>query len=351
MRQSTVGKVMVLNAPRQIGYEDYPDDPLPPDGVRIKTLYSGISAGTEMTQYRGTSPHLHKEWDVDARLFRAGREASLSYPVRTWGYEQVGEVIEVGEAVTGVAPGAHVFGTWGHRTHHLANVEYALPRLMPPGLDPVLGIYSHIGAIALNGVHDGRVRIGETVAVFGLGVLGQIVAQAARRSGARVIAIDLHDSRLDMARRLGADTTLNAAQVSVAEAIRDLTGGRGADVCFEVTGSTRALNEAIRAAAYSARVVAMGFFQGEAQGLFLGEEFHHNRINVVCSQISGTDPELKYRWDKLRLWQSAIRLQADGLLDLRPLISHTAPFERAAELYSLLDQAPEQVMQAVLEFS
>jgi len=72
---------------------------------------------------------------------------------------------------------------------------------------------------------------------------------------------------------------------------------------------------------------------------------------VVCSQISGTDPELKYRWDKLRLWQSAIRLQADGLLDLRPLISHTAPFERAAELYALLDQAPEQVMQAVLEFS
>ena len=75
---------MVLNAPRQIGYEDCPDDPLPPDGVRIKTLYSGISAGTEMTQYRGTSPHLHKEWDVDARLFRAGREP-LNYPVRTWG--------------------------------------------------------------------------------------------------------------------------------------------------------------------------------------------------------------------------------------------------------------------------
>ena len=121
-------------------------------------------------------------------------------------------------------------------------------------------------------------------------------------------------------------------------------------MCFEVSGSTLALNEAIRAAAYSARVVAMGFFQGEAQGLFLGEEFHHNRINVVCSQIGGTDPELKYRWDKLRLWQAAIRLQADGLLHLRALISHIAPFERAGELFTLLDQSPDQIMQAVLEF-
>ncbi len=345
-----MGKMMVLNAPRSIGYEDYPDESLPSDGVRIRTLYSGISAGTELTQYRGTSPHLHKRWNTDKRLFVAGQETSLTYPVRIWGYEEVGEVIEVGTAVTGIAPGALVFGTWGHRTHHVATPDYVFPRLMPPGVDSILGIFSHIGAIALNGIHDGSIRIGETVAVFGLGVLGQIVAQAARQSGAHVIAVDLHTSRLELARVLGAHTILNAAQEDAAETIKDLTGGRGADVCFEVTGSTRALNEAIRAAAYSARVVAMGFFQGDAQGLFLGEEFHHNRINVVCSQIGGTAPDLTYRWDKLRLWQAAIRLQAEGLLNLHPLISHTAPFEEAPDLFALLDQAPEQVMLAVLEF-
>ena len=195
-------------------------------------------------------------------------------------------------------------------------------------------------------VHDGGVRIGETGGVRP----GVWPDRGSGAASARAVSRSTCTTPGGHGPQGGADD-LNAAQVSVAEAIKDLTGGRGADVCFEVTGSTRALNEAIRAAAYSARVVAMGFFQGEAQGLFLGEEFHHNRINVVCSQISGTDPELKYRWDKLRLWQSAIRLQADGLLDLRPLISHTAPFERAAELYALLDQAPEQVMQAVLEFS
>jgi len=345
-----MGTLLTLAAPRQLGYADYPDEPLAPDAVRIRTLYSGISAGTELAQYRGTSPFLHKRWDADARLFVAGDETSLSYPVRSLGYEEVGEVIEVGEAVTDIPLGARIFGTWNHRTTYSAPAEYARLRLMPAGLDPRCGIFSHLGAIALNGVHDGRVRIGETVAVFGLGALGQIVAQAARQSGATVIGIDLHEARLQMARDLGAHVTLHAAQDCVAETIKDLTGGRGADVCFEVTGATAALNEAIRAAAYSARVVAMGFFQGAAQGLFLGEEFHHNRINVVCSQISGVDPELKYRWDKPRLWRAAIQLQADGLLNLLPLITHTAPFERAAELFRALDETPDQVLQAVIEF-
>jgi threonine dehydrogenase-like Zn-dependent dehydrogenase len=70
----------------------------------------------------------------------------------------------------------------------------------------------------------------------------------------------------------------------------------------------------------------------------------------VCSQISGTDPELKYRWDKLRLWQTAIQLQADGLLNLFPLITHRVPFSQTAELFDLIDKSPTEIMQAVIEF-
>ncbi|MBI5300495.1 MAG: zinc-binding dehydrogenase [Chloroflexi bacterium] len=345
-----MGKALIVTAPRQLEYETYDDDAvLEPDQVRIKMLYSGISAGTEMTQYRGTNPFMQKHWDEARRLFLPGEGISWEYPIHNLGYEEVGEVIEIGAAVTDVPLGARVFGTWGHRTHHVANLDYVRPRVMPRAADPVFGIFSHIGAVALNGVHDAHLRIGDTVAVFGLGALGQIVAQAARQSGARVIGIDLHETRLAMAKQLGAPVTLNARE-KIAEAIKDLTDGRGADVCIEVSGATPALNEAIRAAAYSARVVAMGFFQGEAKGLYLGEEFHHNRVNLVGSQISGVDPEAKYRWDKLRLWQTAIRLQHEGILNLRPLITHTASFERATELFELLDRAPEQVVQAMIEF-
>lgn len=345
-----MGKVLVLTAPRRSGYQTYDDAPLKPDEVRIRTLYSGISAGTELTLYRGTNPYLSKQWDEKRRLFLPDTETSLNYPVTNLGYEEVGEIVDVGADVKDVPVGTQIFGTWGHRTHHIAPLSYVIPRLMPPGADPIFGIFSHLGAIALNGVHDAAIRLGETVAVFGMGALGQIVAQMARRSGARVIAVDLHDNRLEMAKTSGADITLNASRDPVAERIKDLTDGRGADVCIEVSGSTAALNEAIRAVAYSSRVVALGFFQGQANQLVLGEEFHHNRINIVCSQISGVSPELQHRWTKLRLWQRAIQLQAEGVLDLRPIITHRAPFEQAAALFDTLDQRPEEVVHAVMEF-
>lgn len=345
-----MGQVLVFSQPQTIGFEAEEDRPLSPTELRVQTLYSGISAGTELTAYRGSNPYLHKQWDVERRLFVPAEKTSLEYPVRGWGYEEVGQVIEVGAEVEDVPLGTRVFGIWGHRTHHVLTADYARDRLMPEGLDSILGIFSHLGSIALNGIHDGRIRLGETVAVFGLGALGQIVAQAARKSGARVIGVDLHERRLELARELGAHITLNAATERTAEAIKELTNGRGADVCFEVTGSTRALNEAVRAAAYSGRVVAMGFFQGEAQGLYLGEEFHHNRVNIVCSQISGVDPELNYRWNRLRLAQSAIQLQAEGALNLRPLITHIEPFANAAVLFETLDHTPEQVVQAVIKF-
>jgi threonine dehydrogenase-like Zn-dependent dehydrogenase len=345
-----MGKALVVAGPRQLAYLDYEDPALKPDEVRIQTLYSGISAGTEMTQYRATSPYMHKRWDEATRLYLESETPSWPYPVPNIGYEEVGRVVEVGAAVHDIPLGTLIFGPWWHRTHYVASAEWARQRFLPQGADPLIGIFSHIGAVGLNGVHDGRVRIGETVAVFGMGTPGQIVAQAARASGARVIAVDMLDGRLEMAQRLGAHVTLNPKRVKAAEEIKRLTDNRGADVVFEVSGSSVALNEAIRAAAYSGRVVTMGAYQGESRGLYLGEEFHHNRVNLVCSQISGVDPELKYRWDKLRLQQAAVRLQAEGLLNLTPLITHRAPFERATELFELIDRAPENVVQAVIEF-
>ena len=182
-----MGQALVVTAPHQLAYETFDDVALKPDEVRIQTLFSGISAGTEMTQYRGTNPFMHKRWDEAHRLFVPGEKISWDYPVRNLGYEEVGEIVELGSAVHDIALGTHVFGTWGHRTHHVANLDYVRPRLMPRDADPIFGIFSHIGAVALNGTHDAHIRIGDTVAVFGLGTLGQIVAQAAQQSGARSI--------------------------------------------------------------------------------------------------------------------------------------------------------------------
>lgn len=366
----------VLRAPRELRVESYDEAPLVSGQVRVATLHSGISAGTELSTYRGTNPHLHKRWDTSLRLFTPRAENTTTYPVRDLGYEEVGRVVERGPDVSEVALGDVVFGTWGHRSQHVLNASDARDRRLPPGLDPLAGIFSHIGSTALNGVHDGGPRIGETVAVFGLGVLGQIVAQLAKRSGARVIGIDALPARLRMAQELGAvdvvievpsaDAVPVAAQDASSETfagasadaapagdissyLRDLTDGRGADVAFEVSGNVTALHQAIRSVAYAARVVAMGFYQGGAAALSLGEEFHHNRVTLVSSQISGVAPERSYRWSRLRLAQTVMRLQADGTLHLTPLVTHRFPLEAASEAFALLDHDPAAALQVVLD--
>lgn len=331
----------------QIAAEDSP--PLNDNEVRIRTLYSGISAGTELTAYRGTNPYLNKKWDQDRRLFVPG-ETTLSYPVNGWGYEEVGEVIETGHSVTRLTVGDRIWGTWGHRSETVQSEERAAPRILPAAADPRIGIFSQIGAIALNVILDADIHVGETVAVFGLGVPGQLVAQLARLNGARVIAVDGIADRRATAEHLGADELLDPSDGAVAERIRALTDGRGADVCLEVSGNYGALHEAIRSVAYSSRVVAAGFMQGEGADLRLGEEFHHNRVAVIASQISGVAPALQHRWDQYRLASTIVGLAVQGRIDTTSLISHMLPFAQAGDAFRMLDEHPEKALQVVLDF-
>ena len=341
---------LVLAGPKRLEFEPLTREPLPAGSLRVETLYSGISAGTELSQYRGTNPFMNRRWDQAHRVFREDAAASWTWPLRSLGYEEVGRVVETGADVGAVRDGDLVFGTWGHRTFHVLAEQDALARRLPQGADPRIGIFSHIGAVALNGVHDARIRIGELVVVFGLGVPGQIVMQAARHSGAEVIGVDPVAARRELALRLGAHRVLDPNAVSISDSVKSETGGRGADVCIEVSGAPAALTEAMRTVAYSSRVVALGFFQGEAQGLRLGDEFHHNRIELISSQISGVAPDIAHRWNKLRLWQTAVRLQHEGMLDLVPLISDLVPFRQAPRLFERLDDGDAGIMQAVLAF-
>lgn len=342
-------RALVLTSARQLAFEDISDRPLAPDEVRIRTLYSGVSAGTELSQYRATSPYMNRQWDADRKVFRDG-EPSWSFPVRNLGYEEVGDIVETGSQVKELRVGQKLYGTWGHRTGHIMREADVGGRVLPDGAEPRIGVFSHIGAVALNGVHDAHIRIGDLVVVFGLGVPGQVVVQAAAASGATVVGVDPVPARREMAERGGAAFTLDPNAVSISDAIKDRNQGKGADVCIEVSGFLPALSEAIRTVTYAGRVVAMGFFQGEARGLFLGDEFHHNRIELISSQISGVAPEASHRWSKPRLWRTAVELQHKGVLNLLPLITDEVPFDHAPQLFERLDQGDAAILQSVLTF-
>ncbi len=344
-----MGRAVTFEGPREVGIREYEERPLRPHEVRLRTLYSGISAGTEMTAYRGSNPYLSKRWEEDRRLFVNG-ETTLKYPIEGWGYEEVGEVAEVGPGVTRIATGDFVWGAWGHRSTKVVAENWAAERKLHPRVDPVVGIFSMIGAAALGAVLDADVHVGEYVAVFGLGPPGQIAAQLARLNGGTMIAVDSIPKRLELAGSLGAAHVVDFTKRGPAEEIKRLTGGMGADVSLEISGSYRALQEAIRATAYNSRVVSAGFFQGEGAGLFLGEEFHHNRVQVVSSQVFGSSPAIDHRWTFERLTRTVVALAVEGRLALEPLVTHTFRVDEAAEAFRLLDENPAEAVQVVLEF-
>ncbi|WP_406273087.1 zinc-binding alcohol dehydrogenase [Actinacidiphila glaucinigra] len=346
-------RVVQFTGPRQVEVAPSESVPLPPGHLRVRTRYSGISAGTELTAYRGTNPYLTRTWDPEARLFRDGA-AGIEYPVAGWGYSEVGEVTEVSPELTDVpampAVGDLVWGIWGHRSEGVVPAERMVGHVLPAGLEPLAGAFARVGAIAYNAVLGADVHLGEDVAVFGQGVIGLLTTRLAQLNGARVTAVDALDVRLAKAGEYGATTTLNARTDAVAERIRAATDGRGADVAIEISGAYPALHDALRSVAVGGRVVASGFYQGDGVGLRLGDEFHHNRVQLICSQIGGVPPQLSGRWTVERLQQTFLRLVAEGHVDVRSLVSHVVPVADAAEAYVLLDERPADALQVVLEF-
>lgn len=314
--------------------------------VRVRTLYSGVSAGTELTAYRGTNPYLSRRWDTERRLFAEGQ--THAYPLAGWGYQEVGEVVEAAPDVADPPVGSLVWGIWGHRAEAVVAAEKLEGHVLPPGADPLTGVFARVGAIALNAVHAADVHLGDQVAVFGQGVIGLLATRLAVLSGARVVAADALADRLALARRFGATETFDVASGSVAEFMRKRI--EGADSVIELSGSHAGLHEAIRTVRKGGRVVAAGFYQGDGIGLRLGEEFHHNQVQLVSSQIGGVASWLAHRWDVERMQRTFMELVHRGEVDAGELISHVMPVDRAADAFDLLDKHQSEVLQLVFEF-
>lgn len=349
-----MGTVVQFVGPHRVEVVETQPERLGAGAVRVRTLYSGISAGTELTAYRGTNPYLTRVWDEQRRLFVEG-DASQTYPVVGWGYSEVGEVIEISPDVAGAAGvpavGDVVWGIWGHRSEAVVPAAKLADHVVPAGLEPLAASFARVGAVALNGVLCADVHLGETVAVLGQGVIGLLATRMATLNGGRVVACDAIPSRLALAQEFGAAETVDVTTESAAERIRVATEGRGADVAIELSGTYRALHEAVRSVGVGGRVVASGFYQGEGNGLRLGEEFHHNRVEIVSSQIGGVPWRLAGRWDQDRMNRTFLRLAADGALDPVRLVTHRVRVADVSEAYELLDQRPADALQVVLDYT
>ncbi len=349
-------KIMVYDGPRQITVQNAPELPMKENEVRIQTICSGLSHGTEMSVYRGAAPFFRRKYDPDTRLFEdADITETWQYPIKScdpgvWymGYANVGKVIEVGTAVKSVKVGDVVYSSAPHQSEVVRAETDVI--VLPDRIKPEDAIFFTNLMTTFNGILDSHIKLGDTVVVMGLGVLGQLVSQMAKMSGAfRVYGIDMFETRLEAALENGCDQVFNPSKYSdLAKEIRKLTNNKGADIVIEVTGNSMALNEAVRIAAPETSVIALSWYQGMIKGLDLSEEFHHNRIGIKQSQTNNIDPALRNLWDDKRRTEACLKILEDLKLD--NLITHKIPYDDVAAAYEIVDKNPEKVIQVLMTY-
>ena len=342
---------------------DYDEGPAGDGQVRLDLMFSGLSAGTELTFLKGTNPYLHSRWDEGRGVFVPG-EPSARYPVNFMGYMEVGRVIDA--RTGGFAAGDVVATTFGHKTGHTANPDHDLLLPMPEGMDPMLGIFAaQMGPIAANGLlhadageygasvpHLGAGVEGRPVLVWGGGTVGLLCALFARRAGAsEVVVVDPAPYRQDIARAMGFEAMGEDHAWQHAKARwQDRAGGRGAEIVFQTRARAESLHLALRALRPQGTVVDLAFYQGGAHDLRLGEEFHHNGLRLVCAQINRMPRPLAASWTQARLARETLALLAEEGEAIRAhMITDVVPYDDApAFLRHLIRDRPD-FLQVVFE--
>jgi 2-desacetyl-2-hydroxyethyl bacteriochlorophyllide A dehydrogenase len=324
----TETRTLWFTGPRELEIRSGPL-PLPgPGQVRVATVLSAISPGTELLIYKGDAP---AALSADASIAALG--GSLAFPL-TYGYACAGRVEQLGAGVDPVWLGRRVFAFNPHATHFVAAVE-AL-QLIPDDIGWDDAVFLPNMESAVNFVLDGRPAIGERVVVIGQGVVGLLTtALLARMPLTRLTTVDLNPARRALGLTLGAHESLSP----------DAIPAGLADVCFELSGVPAALDTAITCTGYAGRVIIGSWYGSRRAPIDLGGVFHRSRIQLVSSQVSTLTPDLLARWDKPRRLQVAWEM----LRVVRParLVSHRLVLEDAAVGYRLL--ADGDALQVLLE--
>jgi 2-desacetyl-2-hydroxyethyl bacteriochlorophyllide A dehydrogenase len=341
------GRAVWFTAPR---HAELREETVPPPGDRdivVRGLASLVSAGTEMNVYRGESA---TEQEVNLPT-TGGR---FPFPIK-FAYQIVGEVQEAGER-SGHAPGDRVFvyhphqelfrvaGGAGGADDLLEGSSLVFP--VPDGIEPWRAAFANLFCVAYNTLLDVPVRIGDVVAVSGLGVIGSFAAHLARLTAGRLVLVDPLPERRARAAWIGADAAVDPADAPAA--IAELSEGRGADVFVEASGATAALQGAIDATGQEGTIAVLSYYGKRPATLRLSPEFHLRRQRIVSSMVGMIGSGLQPRWTAAR--RMAVAMERLATLDVDALVSHRFPFERAVEAYELIDTRPQESLGVVLEY-
>ena len=343
---------LAITGPHRVEVIEY-DHPSPgPRQVLVQTEIASGKHGTTLAGFEGLN-FRGQEFSQEMRLFvESDAEAPGSgrpYP-RGTGTTGVGVVTEVGTEVGRWKTGDRVFGLMDVREINTSGED----RLWELGdLDPRLALCVEPAYVAFHCIRESNVRFGDRVAIIGLGALGLLsVRMAVGADAEMVVAVDPLSRRRECARQYGADHVLDPGEGDVAETIHKLTGGPGVDVAIELSGAYPALQTAIRSVRLGGTVCSAGFYQGEAEGLWLGREWHHNRLNVIVPHgCGGGHPPRDYpMWDERRAYDCIVSMMRQGRLTAPGLIDPVVTLDEGPEIFRTIEQDPGKVTKFAVRF-
>ncbi|RLC92942.1 MAG: hypothetical protein DRI77_12365 [Chloroflexi bacterium] len=333
-------KAAVLYAPREIRFEEVPDPTPGPGEVLIRVRACGV-CGSDLHIYTG--------------------DREVGYP-RILGHEFAGEVVAVGEGVSGIAPGERVTAEPNFSCGHCYYCRAGLPNLclkrvglaihldgsfaelvkvpaafvwkLPEGVSYRQGAMVEPLMVAWHAVRRGGVSIGDRVAVLGCGAIGLLVTMVAAAAGARVYTVDIVPHKLTLARQLGAFAAFNGREVDAVEEIRRATDGLGADVVFETAGVATTVEQALEAVRQAGRVVLVGLSTQPAR--LVPMSVARREVQIIGS--------FTYYADEFAI---GIRLIASGRLDVESLIGFTTDLAGTAEAFRRVEAG--EVVKAMVE--
>lgn len=321
----------------QEGVVEVLDHPLPSalkaDEVRIRSMYSLVSQGTESITIHGRAASFRRSWDKTLRIFHDSDIKLKKFPTEL-GYSCVGKVEEIGVAVSTVKVGDTVWLDRPHADEHVVPECEAESGLCSRDVDPRRYTFRVLTKVALAGVHDAHPYLGSVAVVVGLGVVGQLTLDLLKLNGAsKVYAIDLSPRRRRAAEARGA-IAIDPSNCDVAAEIKKAESGKGADFAIETSASQAGLRTALRSVAVGGRVVTVSTYPTGGVTLDLGEEYHRNRIEVVSSMSVNECPHRGAPiWDIARLLKTTRDILDRGDIEPEQLITRTVPFEEVPRFY------------------
>lgn len=353
-------KQIAILKPYDVQVIDRPEPQITkPTEIKVKTKVVGISIGTELHDYRGTMEKVPEEFK---------KIHPYTFP-QFPGYENVGEVVEIGNAVKDVRVGDRVVSCGPHAEYVIVPRQEALPEYskIPDSVSDEEATCAVLGTTCLYGIHRAQLGYRDTVISTGDGMVGILAALHAKIAGAKKsILVGKHPGKLARAKHAGVETTINRNDKDWYEQVMKETEEVGADVVLESVGSTLqttgSIAEACKICRHSGKVVLLGFHLAPQTDWILGGDFYFKEITMINSRATGNGshhPHLMecfrkcqqfnyVRWTSTDLQREVVQLIADEKLNVKPLVTHKYPYTDVAKVFKMLDEKKEDCIQVVL---